>query len=61
MNLVACRDCGSMIDPNSRGCPQCALNLEAERTIDKLLMRLMLLVIFILMLLTGAFLLFANH
>ncbi|HYJ86314.1 MAG TPA: hypothetical protein VEW46_09680 [Pyrinomonadaceae bacterium] len=35
MNLIPCRDCGSMIDPNSRGCPTCAMNLDAERMIDK--------------------------
>jgi hypothetical protein len=39
MNLTACRDCGFMVDPNSRGCPQCALNLEAERMIDKVVWR----------------------
>lgn len=35
MNLIPCRDCGNMIDPNSRGCPTCAMNLDAERMIDK--------------------------
>jgi len=35
LNLVACRDCGSMIESNSRGCQTCALNLEAERMIDR--------------------------
>jgi hypothetical protein len=24
-----------MIDPNSRGCPTCAMNLDAERMIDR--------------------------
>jgi hypothetical protein len=35
MNLIACRDCGYLLDPKSRGCPKCALNLEAERMIDR--------------------------
>ena len=35
MNLIPCRDCGNMIDPNSRGCTTCALNLDAERMIDR--------------------------
>ena len=34
VNVIACRDCGSMIESNSRGCQTCALNLEAERMID---------------------------
>ena len=35
MNPIPCRDCGNMIDPSSRGCPTCAMNLDAERMIDK--------------------------
>ncbi len=35
MNLIPCRDCGNMIDPSSRGCSTCAMNLDAERMIDK--------------------------
>jgi hypothetical protein len=35
MNLIPCRDCGNMIDPRSRGCTRCALNLDAERMIDR--------------------------
>ena len=27
-----------MIDPNSRGCPTCAMNLDAERMIDKVVL-----------------------
>jgi uncharacterized protein (UPF0212 family) len=38
MNPIRCRDCGNMIDPNSRGCPTCAMNLEAERMIDKVVL-----------------------
>ena len=36
MNIVPCRDCGNMIDPSSRGCTNCAMNLDAERMIDKI-------------------------
>jgi uncharacterized protein (UPF0212 family) len=27
-----------MIDPSSRGCPTCAMNLDAERMIDKIVL-----------------------
>lgn len=39
MNLTPCRDCGNMIDPSSRGCSTCALNLDAERMIDRFVWR----------------------
>jgi len=35
MKLIPCRDCGNMIDPGSRGCPKCAMNLDAEKMIDR--------------------------
>jgi hypothetical protein len=38
MNLIPCRDCGNMIDPRSRGCPKCALNLDGERMIDRVVL-----------------------
>ncbi|HEV8368845.1 MAG TPA: hypothetical protein VGQ39_12905 [Pyrinomonadaceae bacterium] len=38
MNLIPCRDCGNIIDPNSRGCTTCALNLDGERMIDKVVL-----------------------
>lgn len=31
----ACRDCGLMLAPSARGCPRCALNVEAERMIER--------------------------
>jgi hypothetical protein len=34
-----CRDCGYEFEPTSRGCPRCALNLEAEAMIDRLVLR----------------------
>jgi hypothetical protein len=38
MSLVPCRDCGNMIDPRSRGCTRCAMNLDAERMIDRIVL-----------------------
>ncbi|HEX9425875.1 MAG TPA: hypothetical protein VF899_21735 [Pyrinomonadaceae bacterium] len=38
MNPIPCRDCGNMIDPSSRGCPTCAMNLDAERMIDRIVL-----------------------
>ena len=35
MNKRACRDCGYMLEISARGCPQCAMNVEAERLIDR--------------------------
>jgi hypothetical protein len=39
MNPIPCRDCGYLLDPKSRGCPKCAMNLEAERMIDRFVWR----------------------
>lgn len=35
-----CRDCGYKFETNSRGCPRCALNLEAEAMIDRFMLRI---------------------
>ena len=35
MSLAPCRDCGMLIDLDSRGCPRCARNLDAERAVAK--------------------------
>lgn len=35
----ACRDCGYIFQSIDRGCPQCALNLEAEAMIDRFVWR----------------------
>jgi len=40
MSLKVCRDCGSHLELNSRGCPTCALNFEAEGMIDRFVLRL---------------------
>lgn len=39
MNVKECRDCGYVLEPNARGCSQCALNLEAESMIDRFVRR----------------------
>jgi len=39
MDSISCRDCGYQLAPDSRGCPECALNLEAERMIDRFVWR----------------------
>ena len=39
MSAMPCRDCGYMLQPIDRGCPQCALNLEAENMIDRFIWR----------------------
>jgi len=40
MSSMVCRDCRSPLEPDSRGCTTCALNLEAERMIDRFVLRL---------------------
>lgn len=39
MSTISCRDCGSILPTSARGCPTCALNLEIERKIDRILWR----------------------
>lgn len=36
---MICRDCGNILAPDARGCPICALNLEAENMIGRFLRR----------------------
>jgi len=35
MHERPCRDCGYLLDAEARGCPRCALNVEAERMIER--------------------------
>jgi uncharacterized paraquat-inducible protein A len=35
MKEKPCRDCGYLLDAQARGCPRCAMNVEAERMIDR--------------------------
>ena len=39
MSAMPCRDCGYSVPGDARGCPQCALNLEAENMIDRFIWR----------------------
>lgn len=39
MSARTCRDCGNVLQQNARGCPRCALNLEAENMIDRFIWR----------------------
>ena len=36
MKLKPCRDCGTPVPTDARGCPRCARNLEAERMLARL-------------------------
>lgn len=35
MKLKPCRDCGTPVSSDARGCPKCARNLEAERMLAR--------------------------
>jgi RNA polymerase subunit RPABC4/transcription elongation factor Spt4 len=35
MKLKPCRDCGTPVPSDARGCPKCARNLEAERMLAR--------------------------
>ena len=37
MNKKPCRDCGYLLEADERGCPRCAMNVEAERMIGRVL------------------------
>lgn len=39
MSAMPCRDCGYLLRPGDRGCPKCALNLDAERMIERFIWR----------------------
>jgi len=39
MSAKTCRDCGYSLAPNARGCPKCAMNLEAEDMLDRFIWR----------------------
>ncbi|HEX6043623.1 MAG TPA: hypothetical protein VFZ22_03985 [Pyrinomonadaceae bacterium] len=39
MSAKTCRDCGNVLEPAARGCPRCALNVEAENMIDRFVWR----------------------
>ena len=39
MITKTCRDCGNILEQNARGCPRCAMNIEAEDMIDRFIWR----------------------
>ena len=39
IDSTACRDCGYLLRNTARGCPRCAMNLEAERMIERFVWR----------------------
>jgi len=39
MSTKTCRDCGNVLEQNARGCPHCAMNMEAENMIDRFIWR----------------------
>jgi uncharacterized paraquat-inducible protein A len=58
MSSRICRDCEYVMEPNARGCPRCALNLEAENMIDRFVWRRFVPGLVIVALLTAAALLY---
>ena len=47
-NTKPCRDCGYPLQAGLRGCPQCALNFEAENMIDLFVRRVVMIAVVIL-------------
>jgi hypothetical protein len=39
MTTKTCRDCGNVLAQNARGCPRCAMNIEAESMVDRFIWR----------------------
>jgi len=39
MSTPTCRDCGNVLEQHARGCPRCAMNIEAENMIERLIWR----------------------
>jgi hypothetical protein len=51
---MKCRDCGTQLALNARGCPRCARNVEAERMIDRFIwLRLVPLLVLALLIAAG--------
>jgi len=42
MSLNPCRDCGYLLAHTARGCPRCAMNIEAEAKIEHFIWRRLL-------------------
>jgi len=50
----ACRDCGHLLENTARGCPRCAMNVEAERMIERFVWRRLVPGVMIIAVLTAA-------
>ncbi len=61
MSAMPCRDCGYMLQPVDRGCPQCALNLDAEKMIDRFIWRRFVPGVILLGILAAVALVYANR
>jgi hypothetical protein len=54
MSPKTCRDCGNVLEREARGCPRCAMNLEAENMIDRFIWRRVVPGLFLVVVLTAA-------
>ena len=54
MSAKPCRDCGYLLEAKMRGCPRCAMNVEAEKTVDRFIWQRAVPVILIIVLLAIA-------
>jgi hypothetical protein len=61
MNPIVCRDCGRMLESNIRGCPECALNFEAEAMIDRMVWRRIFPVVIVSVVVVGLVLFYLFH
>ena len=39
INRKTCRDCGHLLENTARGCPRCAMNVEAENMNERFVWR----------------------
>ena len=54
MSTKKCRDCGTVLDLQARGCPRCAHNFEAENMIDRFFWRRLVPGLFLLLIIVAA-------
>lgn len=54
MTNQPCRDCGYLLAPNARGCPRCAMNVEAEKMIERFIWRRIVPGVFVIALIAAA-------
>jgi hypothetical protein len=45
MDNKPCRDCGYLLEVNARGCPRCAMNVQAEAMIDRVVWSVVILAV----------------